>query len=54
MQIHSKEKIVDEKYVSYPKSLYTVLDTLKIMTKKDDIILDNEKIDKESKNKKKN
>ena len=33
-------KIVDEKYVSYPKSLYTVLDTLKIMTKKDDIILD--------------
>ena len=34
------KKIVDEKYVSYPKSLYTVLDTLKIMTKKDDIILD--------------
>ncbi len=34
------EKIIGRKGVSYPKSLYTVLDTLKIMTDEDDIILD--------------
>lgn len=34
------EKIIGRKGVSYPKSLFTVLDTLKIMTQKDDIILD--------------
>lgn len=37
------KKTVGDKYgrdVSYPKSVYTVLDTLKIMTKKDDIIMD--------------
>lgn len=33
-------KIVDDKDFSYPKSIYSVLDTLKIMAKKDDIILD--------------
>ena len=33
-------KIIGKKSVSYPKSLYTVLDTLKIMTRDDDIILD--------------
>ena len=33
-------KLISEKNVSYPKSLYTILDTIKIMTKKDDIILD--------------
>ena len=34
------EKIIGRKSVSFPKSLYTVLDTLKIMTDKNDIILD--------------
>ena len=34
------EKITGKKSVSFPKSLYTVLDTLKITTGKDDIILD--------------
>ena len=34
------EKIIGRKSVSFPKSLYTVLDTLKITTNKDDIILD--------------
>ncbi len=34
------ENIMGEKVFSYPKSLYTVLDTLKIMTDKNDIILD--------------
>ncbi len=34
------EKIIGRKSVSYPKSLYAVLDTLKIMTDKDDIIFD--------------
>jgi adenine-specific DNA-methyltransferase len=35
------EKVLGEKVkFSYPKSLYSVLDTLKIMTKDDDIILD--------------
>ena len=32
--------MMEDKTVSYPKSIYTVLDTLKIMTDKDDIILD--------------
>ncbi len=34
------KSILGEKMFSYPKSLYAVLDTLKIMTNKDDIILD--------------
>lgn len=34
------KKILDDNLFSYPKSLYAVLDTLKIMTGKDDIILD--------------
>ncbi len=34
------EKIIERKDFSFPKSIYTVLDTLKIMTKKDDIVLD--------------
>ena len=34
------EKIIGRKSVSYPKSLYTVLHTLKIMTNQDDLILD--------------
>ena len=34
------DRILGRKDFSYPKSLYTVLDTLKIMTEKDDIILD--------------
>lgn len=34
------EKIIGRKDFSYPKSLYTVLDTLKLMTDKNDIILD--------------
>ena len=33
-------KLISGKNVSYPKSLYAILDTIKIMTKKDDIILD--------------
>ena len=33
-------KIIGENTFSYPKSLYTVLDTLKITTNKDDIIMD--------------
>lgn len=33
-------KLISSQRVSYPKSLYTVMDTLKIMTNKDDIILD--------------
>jgi adenine-specific DNA-methyltransferase len=32
--------LVGEKSVSYPKSLYSVLDTLKIMTENNDIVLD--------------
>lgn len=34
------EKLVGHKNFSYPKSLYTVLDTLKITTDKNDIVLD--------------
>lgn len=34
------KKLLGENLFSYPKSLYAVLDTLKIMTKEDDIILD--------------
>jgi len=34
------EKIIGRRGVSYPKSLYTIVDVLKIMTKDDDIILD--------------
>jgi adenine-specific DNA-methyltransferase len=34
------EKIIGRKSFSYPKSLYTVLDTLKLMTEGNDIILD--------------
>jgi adenine-specific DNA-methyltransferase len=34
------ESILGEKQFSYPKSLYLVMDTLKLMTEKDDIILD--------------
>ena len=34
------EKIVGHKDFSYPKSLFTVLDTLKLMSEDDDIILD--------------
>lgn len=34
------EDLFDSKLFSYPKSLFTVLDTLKIMTSDDDIILD--------------
>ena len=34
------EKIIGKKNFSFPKSLYTILDTLKIMTSDDDIILD--------------
>ena len=34
------KKITGENGFSYPKSIYSVLDTLKIMTKDDDIILD--------------
>lgn len=33
-------KLITSSKVSYPKSVYVVLDVLKIMTKKDDIILD--------------
>ncbi|MCC7436771.1 site-specific DNA-methyltransferase [Candidatus Nomurabacteria bacterium] len=34
------EKILGRKEFSYPKSLYSVIDTLKLMTSNDDIILD--------------
>ncbi|MBU2634254.1 MAG: hypothetical protein KJ674_03330, partial [Nanoarchaeota archaeon] len=34
------KKLLGEKVFSYPKSLYAILDTLKIMTSNDDIILD--------------
>lgn len=34
------EKIIGNQNFSFPKSLYTVLDTLKIMTSDDDIVLD--------------
>ena len=34
------EKILGRKGMSYPKSIYTVLDTLKLMTSKNDIVLD--------------
>ena len=34
------EKILKRKDFSFPKSLYTIVDTLKILTSKDDIILD--------------
>ncbi|HJX50722.1 hypothetical protein A2Y85_07020 [candidate division WOR-3 bacterium RBG_13_43_14] len=34
------KKLLGENIFSYPKSLYAVLDTLKIMTKDDDLILD--------------
>ncbi|MBN1327891.1 MAG: site-specific DNA-methyltransferase [Candidatus Heimdallarchaeota archaeon] len=34
------EKLLGEKVFSYPKSLYAVLDTLKLMTSKKDIVLD--------------
>lgn len=34
------EKIIGRKTFSYPKSLYTVIDTIKLMTRKDDIIMD--------------
>jgi len=34
------EKIIGRKDFSFPKSLYTVLDTIKLMTKPDDLILD--------------
>lgn len=34
------KELLGKKIFSYPKSLYSVLDTLKIMTSKDDIILD--------------
>ena len=34
------EKIVGHKNFSYPKSLFTVLDTLKLMTENDDIVVD--------------
>jgi adenine-specific DNA-methyltransferase len=34
------EKIIGRKDFSYPKSLYTIIDTLKLMTSDDDIILD--------------
>jgi adenine-specific DNA-methyltransferase len=34
------EDIIGRKDFSYPKSLYTILDTLKIMTNKDDIVMD--------------
>ncbi len=34
------EKIIGNKEFSFPKSLYTIIDTLKIMTSKNDIILD--------------
>ncbi len=34
------EKIIGGKNFSFPKSLYTVLDTIKLMTKPDDLILD--------------
>jgi len=34
------EKIVGHKNFSYPKSLFTVLDTLKLMTENDDIVMD--------------
>ena len=34
------EKIIGRRGVSYPKSLYTIVDVLKIMTEKNDIILD--------------
>lgn len=34
------KEIFGEKVFSYPKALYAVLDTIKIMTKKDDIVLD--------------
>lgn len=34
------KELLGEKIFSYPKSLYAVLDTLKIMTSEDDIILD--------------
>lgn len=34
------EKLIGRKSVSYPKSLYAVLDTIKLMTSKDDIVMD--------------
>ena len=34
------EKIINGKDFSFPKSLYTVLDTIKLITKSDDLILD--------------
>ena len=34
------EKIIKNKEFSFPKSLYTVVDTMKIMTSKNDIIMD--------------
>lgn len=34
------EKIIDKNDFSYPKSLFSVLDTLKIMTDKNDLVLD--------------
>jgi adenine-specific DNA-methyltransferase len=34
------KKIIGENKFSYPKSIYTVIDTIKIMTKSNDIILD--------------
>ena len=34
------EKIIGGKNFSFPKSLYTILDTIKLMTKPDDLILD--------------
>ncbi len=34
------EKIIGRKDFNFPKSLYTVLDTIKLMTKPDDLILD--------------
>jgi len=37
---HLVNKLISGSKVSYPKSLYIILDTLKIMTKEDDIILD--------------
>jgi adenine-specific DNA-methyltransferase len=34
------KKIIGDKFVSYPKSIYAVIDTLKIMSSKKDIIMD--------------
>ncbi len=34
------KKIIGKESVSYPKSLYTIIDTLKLMTSDDDIVLD--------------